>query len=78
MCRRRPTTGVGAAGTKTPAASDDAAPALVAAMVSPGADLMSVSALLGHQRLETTAIYTTPSQRDLEKVVEKLEQDGLH
>jgi integrase/recombinase XerD len=44
-----------------------------------GADLVSVAALLGHQRLETTAIYTTPSQRDLEKVVEKLEQDGsLH
>ena len=44
-----------------------------------GTDLVSVSALLGHQRLETTAIYTTPSQRDLEKVVEKLEQDGdLH
>ena len=42
-----------------------------------GADLVSVSALLGHQRLETTAIYTTPSQRDLEKVVEKLEQDGV-
>src|SRR4051795_5062552 len=41
-----------------------------------GADLVSVSALLGHQRLETTAIYTTPSQRDLERVVEKLEQDG--
>jgi site-specific recombinase XerD len=41
-----------------------------------GADLVSVSALLGHQRLETTAIYTTPSQRDLAKVVEKLEQDG--
>jgi site-specific recombinase XerD len=40
------------------------------------ADLVSVSALLGHQRLETTAIYTTPSQRDLEKVVEQLEQDG--
>jgi hypothetical protein len=41
-----------------------------------GADLVSVSTLLGHQRLETTAIYTTPSQRDLEQVVEKLEQDG--
>jgi len=41
-----------------------------------GGDLVSVSALLGRQRLETTAIYTTPSQRDLEKVVEKLEQDG--
>ena len=34
------------------------------------------AALPGHQRLETTAIYTTPSQRDLERVVEKLEQDG--
>jgi len=41
-----------------------------------GADLVSVAALLGHQRLETTAIYTTPSQRDLAKVVEKLEQDS--
>src|SRR5215212_5407471 len=41
-----------------------------------GTDLVSVSALLGHQRLETTAIYTTPNQRDLERVVEKLERDG--
>src|SRR5215213_2346188 len=41
-----------------------------------GADLVSVAALLGHERLETTAIYTTPSQRDLEKVVEKLEREG--
>jgi site-specific recombinase XerD len=37
---------------------------------------VSVAALLGHQRLETTASYTTPSQRDLAKVVETLEQDG--
>ncbi len=41
-----------------------------------GADLVSVAALLGHERLETTAVYTTPSRRDLERVVEKLEQDG--
>jgi site-specific recombinase XerD len=41
-----------------------------------GADLVTVAALLGHERLETTAIYITPSQRDLERVVEKLEQDG--
>jgi integrase/recombinase XerD len=41
-----------------------------------GAALVSVSALLGHQRLETTAIYTTPGQRDLERAVEKLEQDA--
>ena len=39
-------------------------------------DLVTVATLLGHQRLETTAIYTTPSQRDLERVVERLEQDG--
>lgn len=31
-----------------------------------GADLVTVSALAGHQRLETAAIYTTPSARDLE------------
>jgi site-specific recombinase XerD len=37
-----------------------------------GANLVAVAALLGHQRLETTAIYTTPSQRDLEKAVDKL------
>jgi len=41
-----------------------------------GADLVSVAALLGHHSLVTTAIYTTPSQRDLERVVEKLEQNG--
>ena len=41
-----------------------------------GADLVSVSELMGHQRLETTAIYTIASRRDLERVVEKLEQDG--
>ena len=37
-----------------------------------GANLVAVAALLGHQRLETTAIYTTPSARDLEKAVDKL------
>ena len=37
-----------------------------------GANLVAVAALLGHQRLETTAIYTTPSQRDLEQAVERL------
>jgi hypothetical protein len=42
---------------------------------SPGADLVTVSALLGHQRLETTAIYTTPRQRDLEQAVARLEQE---
>jgi site-specific recombinase XerD len=37
-----------------------------------GGDLVSVAALLGHQRLEKRAIYTTPSQHDLER----LERDG--
>jgi len=41
-----------------------------------GANLVSVAALLGHERMETTAIYTPPSQRDPERVVEKLEQDS--
>jgi site-specific recombinase XerD len=33
---------------------------------------VTVAALLGHQRLETTAIYTTPSERDLARAVERL------
>jgi integrase/recombinase XerD len=40
-----------------------------------GVDLVTVSRLLGHERLETTAIYTTPSAQDLERAVEKLEAD---
>src|SRR6185295_18129286 len=42
-----------------------------------GVDLVTVATLLGHQRLETTAIYTTPSGRDLERAVAKLERDHL-
>jgi site-specific recombinase XerD len=42
-----------------------------------GLTLVTVATLLGHQRLETTAIYTTPSGRDLEKAVSKLERDQL-
>jgi site-specific recombinase XerD len=38
-----------------------------------GTDLVTVATLLGHQRLETTAIYTKPSERDLAKAVERLE-----
>jgi hypothetical protein len=31
-----------------------------------------------YERLETTAVYTTPSQRDLARVVETLEHDDNH
>jgi site-specific recombinase XerD len=41
-----------------------------------GVDLVSVSRLMGHERLETTAIYTIPSAQDLEQAVEKLETDA--
>jgi len=43
------------------------------AALDSGTDLVAVATLLGHQRLETTAIYTKPSPRDLEKAVERLE-----
>jgi site-specific recombinase XerD len=46
-------------------------------LLDSGVNLVAVAALLGHQRLETTAIYTTPSQRDLEQAVSKLERDQL-
>jgi integrase/recombinase XerD len=42
-----------------------------------GVDLVTVSKLLGHTRLDTTARYTTPSEKDLEKAVEKLEFDNM-
>jgi len=37
-----------------------------------GENLVTVAHLLGHSRLETTAIYTQPSRQDLEEAVEKL------
>ena len=40
-----------------------------------GADLATVSRLLGHERLETTAIYTQPTTRDLDEAVRRLERD---
>ncbi len=43
------------------------------AALDSGTDLVAVATLLGHQRIETTAIYTKPSPRDLEKAVERLE-----
>ena len=41
-----------------------------------GADLATVSRLLGHERLETTAIYTQPTAHDLETAVRRLERDA--
>lgn len=35
-----------------------------------GVDIVTVAALLGHSRIDTTAIYTQPSWRDLEKAVD--------
>jgi len=31
-----------------------------------------VAAILGHERLDTTAIYTRPSERELQEEVEKI------
>jgi integrase/recombinase XerC len=38
-----------------------------------GTDLVTVAALLGHSKIETTMVYTQPRQEDLEAAVEKLE-----
>jgi site-specific recombinase XerD len=46
-------------------------------LLDSGVDLVAVAALLGHSRLETTAIYTHPSERDLEHAVQQLERDAL-
>ena len=37
-----------------------------------GANLVTVAHLMGHQNIKTTAIYTSPHQRDLEQAVEIL------
>jgi integrase/recombinase XerD len=41
-----------------------------------GEDLATVPRLLGHKRLETTAIYTQPRARELEEAVRRLEVDA--
>jgi len=40
-----------------------------------GVDLVTVAALMGHDSVETTAIYTHPSARDLEQAVERLQAE---
>ena len=41
-------------------------------LLDAGASLVDVAALLGHQKIETTAIHTQPHPRDLERAVERL------
>lgn len=41
-------------------------------LLDAGEDLVTVAALMGHSRLDTTAIYTRPSRRDIERAVERL------
>ena len=45
-------------------------------LVRAGTDLVSVATLLGHESLNTTAIYTRPSRRHLASVVQKLSTLG--
>lgn len=40
--------------------------------LSAGNDLVTVSTLLGHARIDTTAIYTQPSMRDLQRAVDTI------
>jgi site-specific recombinase XerD len=44
-------------------------------ILNAGEDLATVSRLLGHERLETAAIYTQPTAHDLEEAVRRLERD---
>jgi site-specific recombinase XerD len=45
-------------------------------LLDAGVSLEKVASLLGHQRLQTTVIYTTPSFKDLEQAVALLEREG--
>ena len=44
-------------------------------LIDAGVGLEKVAALLGHSNLNTTRIYVTPNQRDLEQAVERLSAD---
>ncbi len=39
---------------------------------SKGVDLVTAAAMIGHESLETTAIYTQPSEEDMSEAVETL------
>ena len=41
-------------------------------LVDAGAPLNWVASLLGHESVDTTRIYTTPSEQDLQREVEKV------
>ena len=45
-------------------------------LVDAGVDLGTVATLMGHELLDTTAIYTQPGARDLERAVARLEEDA--
>jgi len=44
-------------------------------LLEAGEDLGTIAVLLGHANLNTTAIYTRPTQKDLQKAVERLSED---
>src|SRR5215213_7068922 len=44
-------------------------------LIDAGIDLGTVATLMGHERLDTTALYTQPGARDLEQAVAQLEHD---
>jgi site-specific recombinase XerD len=41
-------------------------------LLDAGVELTKIKALLGHESITTTALYTTPTQHDLAKAVERL------
>ena len=45
-------------------------------LVDAGVSLEKVAALLGHSNLNTTRIYVTPSQQDLARAVDALNNGG--
>jgi site-specific recombinase XerD len=44
-------------------------------LIDQGVDLVTVKELMGHKRLESTARYTRPSERDLRRAVKRLETE---